>query len=33
MNLQWLQLLGWDSVICLPKTRFWSECENWGMPV
>jgi len=22
----------WESFVCPPITRFWSECENWGMP-
>jgi hypothetical protein len=21
-----------EIIVCPPRTRFWSECENWGMP-
>jgi hypothetical protein len=32
LDVQGLQALGGESAVSPPKTRFWSECENWGMP-
>jgi hypothetical protein len=32
MKLYQLQAVGLENLICPPRTRFWSERENLGMP-